>query len=124
MNCFEQLIICALISDVIEIIDMLEGKSYAVTVPIKISSLFMVSQYDWLLTEHQTNKSVWFYQMKPFLNILILFDQHSTVTFIGSLCLAMHGDKVSSNYTRAVFSLLTTLDQHFKTSTSLAFHVL
>src|SRR6218665_1754007 len=35
---------------------MMVGKMHSISLPLKVHSIFMVSQQDWLLTEHQTNK--------------------------------------------------------------------
>ena len=41
-------------SQSIEVLNMLEGRCHAVSVPIRIGSLHMVSRYDWLLQEADT----------------------------------------------------------------------
>ena len=38
----------------IEVLNMLEGRCHAVSVPMRIASLHMVSRYDWLLEESDT----------------------------------------------------------------------
>ena len=43
-------------SDSVDVVDMLEGCCHTVSLPINIDSLSVASQFDWVVTESQTNR--------------------------------------------------------------------